>query len=74
MSERIIRVNSRRVTEYLKEKSQVAKEKEKIMKTSKRESIAQKNSFLSAALELAEYTVEHLTARVLVKKVLSKWI
>ena len=30
------------------------------MKTSKRESIAQKKSFLSAALELAEYTVEHL--------------
>ena len=63
MSERNLRDSTRRVTEDQKEKSRVAEEIKKEKKTSKalkRIHRQEEKLYLAEALELAEYTVEHL--------------
>ena len=63
MSERNLRDSTRRVTEDQKEKSRVAEEIRKEKKTSKalkRIHRQEEKLYLAAALELAEYTIEHL--------------
>ena len=63
MSERNLRDSTRRVTEDQKEKSRVAEEIRKEKKTSKalkRIHRQEEKLYLAEALELAEYTVEHL--------------